>query len=74
MERISVQAIEFETNIEGDFIKIPQTKQLHGKHVKVIVLYHEEECGKKLKLPPIFYTPRMITRYEPFVREDIYSE
>jgi hypothetical protein len=69
-----MQAIEFETNIDGEFIKIPQIKQLHGKHVKVIVLYHEDKCDKKLRLPQIFYNPKIITQYEPFVREDIYSE
>ncbi len=72
MENI-IQAIEFEVDIDSEFIKIPQAKQLKGKHVKVIVLYHEKEYGQKLKLPQVFYTPRIKAQYEPFVREDAYK-
>jgi hypothetical protein len=70
-----MQTIEFEANINDGFIKIPQKmKSLKGKHVKIIVLYDEEECSQKTKLPQIFYTPKIKPQYEPFIREDIYSE
>ena len=52
-----MQAIEFETDIDGEFITIPPVKRLTAKHVKVILLYHEEEGGQKPNLPQIFYTP-----------------
>lgn len=69
-----MQAIEFETNVNDEFINIHQKmKSLKGKHVKIIVLY-EEECSQKTKLPQVFYTPKIKPQHEPFIREDIYNE
>lgn len=35
-------AIEFETDIKGEFIRLPQFEKLKDRHVKVIVLTEEE--------------------------------
>jgi len=68
-----MQAIEFEIDINDEFIKIPNFEQLKNKHVKIILLYNEEE-NKNQKLPNIFYDPIIKTKYELFQREEIYSE
>jgi hypothetical protein len=67
-------AIEFETTIDGEFIRIPHLEQLNTKHVKVILLYREAEEPPKPKLPPIFYMPVRRNQYEPFNRENLYNE
>ncbi|BAP56426.1 hypothetical protein THII_2129 [Thioploca ingrica] len=68
-----MQAIEFEIDINDEFIKIPNFEQLKNKHVKIILLYNEEE-NKNPRLPNIFYNPIIKTKYELFQREEIYSE
>lgn len=73
-----MQAIEFETDIQGGFIKIPHAVQLNAQHVKVIVLYQESqpdasERSKSTTLPAIFYTPLIRASYEPFERDMIYE-
>ena len=35
-------AIEFETDIKGEFIRLPEFEKLKHRHVKVIVLTDEE--------------------------------
>jgi hypothetical protein len=67
-----MRAIEFETDINGEFIQIPHVERLKSKHVRVILLYHEED-NQKQQLPEIFYAPVTRSQYEPFNREDIYS-
>ena len=64
-----MQALEFETYVDGEFIKVPNVERLKSKYVKVILLYHEEESESALQLPNIFYTPVTRTHYEPFDRE-----
>ncbi len=68
-----MQAIEFEIEINDEFIKIPHFEQLKNKHVKIILLYNDEE-NNNLKLPTIFYNPIIATQYELFQREEIYHE
>jgi len=70
-----MQAIEFETKINEEFIKIPHFERLKNKHVKVIFLYQEniENSNQSRELPPIFYTPVIRTKYEDFNREEIYN-
>ncbi|NJO15786.1 MAG: hypothetical protein HC877_08570 [Thioploca sp.] len=68
-----MQAIEFEIDINDEFIRIPHFEQLKDKHVKIILLYNEEEKQNRI-LPNIFYNPVITTQYEPFQREEIYRE
>jgi hypothetical protein len=68
-----MQAIEFEIDINDEFIKIPHFEELKDKHVKIILLYNEEEKQTRI-LPNIFYNPVITTQYELFQREEIYSE
>ena len=68
-----MQAIEFEIDINDEFIKIPHFEELKDKHVKIILLYNEEEKPNRI-LPNIFYHPVITTQYERFQREEIYSE
>ena len=35
-------AIEFETDVKGEFIRLPQFEKVKGRHVKVIVLAEDE--------------------------------
>jgi len=45
-----MQAFEFETNAEKNFIKIPsEYSQLYSKHLKVIILVTEETMVKQQK-------------------------
>lgn len=61
-------AIEFETDIKGEFIRLPQFEKLKNRHVKVIVLTEESlgelSVGKAqslayqrrpAKVPPILF-------------------
>lgn len=68
-----MQAIEFEIDINDEFIKIPHFEKLKDKHVKIILLYNEEE-KKNQTLPSIFYNPIITTKYELFQREEIYRD
>jgi hypothetical protein len=68
-----MQAIEFEIDINDEFIKIPHFEELKDKHVKIILLYNEEEKQTRI-LPNIFYHPVITTQYERFQREEIYSD
>ncbi|MBE0508621.1 MAG: hypothetical protein IBX50_18210 [Marinospirillum sp.] len=60
-------AIEFETDIKNEFIRIPEYEKLKNKHVKVILLA-EEMLEKKAQLtkrypanvPPISFTGDVI--------------
>jgi len=48
-------AIEFEADIKGEFIRLPQFEKLKNRHVKVIVLTEEspeELQGEKAPAPP----------------------
>ena len=69
-----MQAIEFEIDINDEFIKIPHFEKLKDKHVKIILLYNEEEEKQNRILPNIFYNPIITTQYERFQREEIYRE
>jgi hypothetical protein len=69
----TMQAIEFETYINGEFIKVPNIERLKSRHVKVILLYYEEESDSELRLPKIFYAPVIRTHYEVFDREERYA-
>jgi len=69
-----MQAIEFETEVNGEFIKVPYFELLKDKHVRVVLLYHEEKNNQTSRLPKIFYAPVTRTQYEPFNREDLYNE
>ena len=68
-----MQAIEFEIDINDEFIKIPHFEELKDKHVKIILLYNEEEKQTRI-LPNIFYYPVITTQYERFQREEIYRD
>ena len=57
-------AIEFETDIKGEFIRLPRFEQLKDRHVKVIILTKEiveETAGQNMptarrqpaQVPPI---------------------
>lgn len=37
-------AIEFETDIDGEYIRIPEFEKLKNKHVRVIVLAEENDA------------------------------
>ena len=69
-----MQAIEFEIDINDEFIKIPNFEKLKDKHVKIILLYNEEEEKQNRILPNIFYNPVITTQYKSFQREEIYRE
>lgn len=66
-------AIEFETDIYGEFIRLPEFEKLKHRHVKVIVLTEEEfpepvfeqehspePRRRPAKVPPIRFTGDVI--------------
>ncbi|MCG5520366.1 hypothetical protein LPW28_14910, partial [Ectothiorhodospira sp. 9905] len=66
--RCHMYAVEFETDIKSEFIRIPQFEKLKNRHVKVIVLMEDPpenaQAGKAqtssprrrpAKVPPIIF-------------------
>lgn len=65
-------AIEFETDVHNNTIKIPiEYKELEAKHIKVFIV--EVEATAKL-LPAGFLKPVSITSYKDIAkRDDLYD-
>jgi hypothetical protein len=67
--------IEFETEIRGNIIRLPDhLKRLNYKHVKVIISETVRESALKRTLPPGFYDPLHAASYRNIAkREEIHE-
>ena len=76
-----MQALEFETDIKNEFIKIPSYNKRLNKHAKVIILFDEQvktetktpQKQKKRKFNHLFDDPINVDHYQNIKRNSLHE-